>query len=109
MIGYEIERLCEENRYLLDGFSCVEKDENLKQFNAKIRRRIKTHSVEMDDFLHNEAFDDQEKGSSTTYLFISDSKLVAYLSLCNDAIQLDFEEKTDMHMLKSLVQGDKNR
>lgn len=96
MIDYEIQRLSEENRYLIDGFSCVESDEALSSLNAKIRKRIKKHSKEMDDFLSEEAFDDQEKGLSTTYLFIRDSKLVAYLSLCNDAIQLDFEEKTDM-------------
>lgn len=96
MIDYEIQRLSEENRYLINAFSCVESDEALAVLNAKTRKRVKKHSKEMDDFLFNEAFEDQEKGLSTTYLFIHDSKLVAYLSLCNDAIQLDFEEKTDM-------------
>ena len=88
--------MCEENLHLLDSFSCIETDEKLKQFNAKIRRRIKIHSADMDNFLHHEAFDDQEKGLSTTYLFIRNSKLIAYLSLCNDAIQLDFGERTDL-------------
>lgn len=96
MIDYEIQRLGEENRYLIEGFSCIESDETLAALTASNRKRVKKHSKEMDDFLLKEAFDDQEKGLSTTYLFIHDSKLVAYLSLCNDAIQLDFEEKTDM-------------
>jgi len=98
MIDYIIEKLCEGNRHLLYNFSCVENEEYLMLFDAKTRRRIKKHSIEMDDFLHNEAFDEQEKGLSTTYLFISDSKLVGYLSLCNDAIRLDFGEKTDMNL-----------
>lgn len=98
MIDYVIEKLCEENRNLLEGFSCIEREEDLVLFDAKTRKRIKKHSLEMDDFLHKEAFDEQEKGLSTTYLFISNSKLLAYLSLCNDAIQLDFDEKSGMNL-----------
>jgi predicted GNAT family N-acyltransferase len=96
MIDYEIQRLSEDNRNLIEGFSCVESDEALANLSAKDRRRIKKHSKEMDDFLFNEAYEDQKKGLNTTYLFLHDSKLVAYLSLCNDAIQLEFEEKTEM-------------
>lgn len=96
MIDYEIQRLSEDNRHLIKGFSCVESDEVLLKLSAKERRRVKKHSKEMDDFLINEAYEDQEKGLSTTYLFLYDSKLLAYLSLCNDAIQLDFEEKNEM-------------
>lgn len=96
MIDYEIQRLSEDNRQLIENFSCVEPDEALVGLSAKVRRRIRKHSEEMDEFLLNEAFEDQEKGLSTTYLFIHNLKIVAYLSLCNDAIQLDFSERTDM-------------
>lgn len=103
MIEYQIERLNEENRHLLKAFSCVETDEMLSKYKSKERRRIKLHSLDMDNFIHNEAFDDQEKGLNTTFLFISDEKVVAYLSLCNDAIQLQFEERDGMNMSYSTV------
>ena len=70
MIDYEIQRLSEENRHLIEGFSCVESDEVLAGLPSKDRRRVKKHSKEMDDFLFCEAFEDQEKGLNTTYLFI---------------------------------------
>lgn len=96
MIDYEIQRLSEENRHLIEGFSCVESDETLAGLSSTDRRRVKKHSKEMDDFLFSEAFEDQEKGLNTTYLFIQDSKLIAYLSLCNDAIRLELEERDEM-------------
>lgn len=96
MIDYKIERLDKENQRLLDNFSCVENNEKLSCFDAKTRRRIKKHSVEMDTFLHEEALKEQEKGLSATYLFVNDSQLLAYLSLCNDAILLNFDEKSNM-------------
>lgn len=98
MIEYEIQRLCEDNLNLLNSFTCVESAESLQSLSAKERRRVIKHSKEMDDFLKKEAYYDQEKGLSTTYLFVQNSIVVAYLSLCNDAIQLDFEEKSDMEL-----------
>jgi predicted GNAT family N-acyltransferase len=98
MIDYKIQRLSEDNRSLIEGFSCVESDDVLANLSAKERRRVKKHSKEMDDFLYNEALEEQEKGLNTTYLFIYDSRLVAYLSLCNDAIRLDFDEKAEMEL-----------
>lgn len=93
----EIQRLSEENRYLIEGFSCAETEEVLSSYNSKERRRIRRHSKDMDDFLRTEAYEDQERGLSRTYLFIGEKgKLMAYLSLCNDAIQLEFEERDDM-------------
>lgn len=98
MIDYEIQKLDESNRYLLEEFSCIESDEVLSKYDSKTRKRIKKHSKDMDDFLHNEAWIDQEKGLSTTYLFVYEDKLIAYLSLCNDAIQLEFQEREGMEL-----------
>lgn len=99
MTEYEILRLSEENRHLTGGFTCVETDSMLAEYTSKERRRIRRHSKDMDNFLHNEAFDEQEKGLSRTYLFVDeDGKLSAYLSLCNDAIRLEFEERDNMSL-----------
>lgn len=91
------ERLSERHLPLVDAFCCVESDESLSQFNAKERRRIKRHSKEMEDFLKEEAYDEQELGMSATYLFIDDNtgKILAYISLCNDAINLEVQERED--------------
>ena len=77
MINFDIHRLSDDNKHLIDGFSCVETDEMLAGLNAKDRRRIRKHSLDMENFLRNEAYDDQEKGLSRTYLFVEDGKLIA--------------------------------
>ena len=58
MMNFDIQRLSDENRYLIDGFSCVENDEMLAGLNAKERRRGRKHSQDMEDFLRNEAYED---------------------------------------------------
>lgn len=99
MTEYDILRLSEDNAHLIKDFTCVETDEMLADFNSKERRRIRKHSQDMENFLRNEALDDQEKGLSRTYLFVgNDGKLLAYLSLCNDAIRLEFEERDNMEL-----------
>lgn len=47
------------------------------------------HSKEMDDFLHYEALTEQELGTNTTHLLLNEKKIVAYISLCADAIPLE--------------------
>ena len=98
MMDFVIQRLSDENKHMTDGFSCVETDEMLSGLNAKERRRIRKHSKDMEDFLRDEAYEEQEKGLSRTYLFIRDGRLIAYLSLCNDAIRLEFEERDGMEL-----------
>lgn len=92
-----IEQLNERHLPLVDAFSCIESDEDLSQFNSKERRRIKKHSKEMEDFLKCEAYDEQELGMSTTFVFLDDTseKIIAYISLCNDAINLEIQERED--------------
>lgn len=89
------ERLNERHLPMAGAFSCVESDEFLSQFKSSERRRIKKHSKEMEDFLRNEAYSEQEIGMSTTFLCLDDSseKILAYISLCNDAINLEIQER----------------
>ena len=47
----------------------------------------------MDDFLHDEAFTEQELGANTTHLLLNEDKIIAYVSLCADAIPLEIEER----------------
>ena len=91
------ERLNERHLPMVDAFSCVESDEFLSQFKANGRRRIKKHSKEMEDFLKCEAYDEQELGMNTTFIFLDDAseKILAYISLCNDAINLEMQERED--------------
>lgn len=98
MIDYVIQRLDESNRHLLEKFSCIESEESLSKYDSKKRKRIKKHSEEMDKFLREEAWSDQEKGLSATYLFVYSGELVAYLSLCNDAIRLELQEREGMEL-----------
>ena len=53
MMNLDIQRLSDENRHLIDGFSCVETDEMLSGLNAKERRRIRKHSQDMESFLRD--------------------------------------------------------
>lgn len=88
-------RLTERHLPLVDAFHCVESDNDLASFNAAERRRIKKHSKEMENFLREEAFVEQECGMNTTYLLLDDNseKILAYISLCNDAISLEVQER----------------
>ena len=65
-----IRKLSEEHLPMVDAFSCIKIPEMLTQYNAKTHRRIIKHSKEMENFLKEEAFEEQEKGLNTTHLFI---------------------------------------
>ena len=82
---------------MLDEFSCIENDERLSKFTSKIRKKIKKHSKEMEDFLKHEAYQEQELGTSTTFLLLDDesNRVMAYISLCNDSIGLEMQERKD--------------
>ena len=92
------EKLLEKHLPMVDAFSCVETREALKIYSSKMRRRILSHSREMEKFLKEKAYVEQEEGANTTHLLIDEEcqKIVAYISLCNDSIQLDFSERKDM-------------
>lgn len=93
-----IKRLESQHLPLVDAFSCIETKETLSCVNSKIRRRIQNHSKEMEMFLKNEALQEQEKTLNTTYLFLdkdNHNAIIAYVSLCNDSIRLDFKERSE--------------
>ena len=89
--------LSEKYLPLVNGFSCVETDEMLKNFSSKIKKRIKKHSKDMEDFLKNEALQEQELQTSKTHLLLDDDEkfIIAYISLCSDAIKLEFDEREE--------------
>lgn len=100
-----IRKLSEDYLPLVDSFSCMDEKRALEKYNSKERRRIIKHSKEMEDFLKQEALAEQEKGLNTTHLFIDtvSEKIAAYVSLCNDSIQLEFEELVEMNLAYATV------
>lgn len=100
-----IRKLEEKHLPMVDAFSCMETQEMLNSYNAKMRRRILKHSKEMEDFLKGEAFEEQEKGLNTTHLFIDleTDRIVGYVSLCNDSIGLEVEERENMDLTYTTV------
>lgn len=93
----DFEILNENHSVLLKHFSCVEDNENLKNlgFNKNERKKIKKHSQSMNDFLVNEALYEQNKHLNTTHLLVDKNRneLVGFVSLCNDCIPLEIDEK----------------
>lgn len=100
-----IRKLEERHLPMVDAFSCTETPEMLDSYNAKVRRRIRKHSKEMENFLKEEAFEEQEKGLNTTHLFIDREigKIAAYVSLCNDSIGLELKERDEMGLTYTTV------
>jgi len=100
-----IRKFSEEHLPLVDAFFCTETPIMLLEYNAKTRKRILKHSNEMEIFLKDEAYEEQEKGLNTTHLFIDTdaNKIAAYISLCNDSIGLELEERNDMGLAYTTV------
>lgn len=82
---------------LVGAFSCVEK---VGEGNSKVRKRIRKHSQDMDKFLKECALHDQERGLSVTRLLIDKKakKIMGYVSLCNDSIRLEIDERDTMQI-----------
>ena len=97
----EICTLSEKHFRLLDDFSCVESDEELIGYKSKEKQKIRSRSKALDMFLKSEAYEDQNNGLSTTHLLIVKNnsgveKIGAYISLCNDSIRLQNNEKMEL-------------
>lgn len=101
-----MEKLNESERHqaIIDAFSCVETGDMIEG-NAKTKRKIINHSKEIDEFLKTEALIEQESGFSVTHLFMHPTKdeLIGYISLCNDNVNLDIEEKNQMNSPYSVI------
>lgn len=104
-MNIKIRKLSEEHLPMVDAFFCTESKGELARYDSKTRRRIKKHSKEMEDFLKNDALEEQRKGLSTTHLFVDsdENKLVAYMSLCNDSIRLEFTERDALNLSYTTV------
>ena len=100
MMKHKVETLSKRHNAIIEAFLCVETNEILSTYNSKERRTIIRHSKEMDDFLKKEALVEQNKGLSTTHLLIDkdNNKLIGFISLCNDCLSLDIDEKNKMNM-----------
>lgn len=104
-MNFIIEKLSEKHLQMLGAFSCIESEKILSKYDSKTRRRIKKHSKEMEDFLKNESLDEQSKVLNSTRLFIDTDtgKVIAYLSLCNDSIRLEIEERDELNLTYTTV------
>lgn len=90
-----IERLSKEHLPMVDAFSCVETDEELQGLKAKKRHRIQNHSRNVENFLKSEALIEQDRNMNTTHVLIDkeENKIAGFVSLCNDSIRLEVEER----------------
>jgi GNAT superfamily N-acetyltransferase len=92
---YSIVRLSEDDLDDLASFDCV----NTKEYTSIVKRKrriLEGHSQDMNEFLLNESLDEQFDGYNTTFLAKNnDGLLLAYMSLCTDAIRLNYEERNN--------------
>lgn len=89
------EILSDENSILLENFTCQEKRELLDNLgcNKKSRKKIFSHNEDIDNFLKHEALFEQNLHLNTTHLLIYENELLGFVSLCNDCIPLEVDEK----------------
>lgn len=80
------EKLSEANKHMISEFSCESDTSGVKSTD---RRRIKRHDREIEDFLKDEALDEQNNLFNTTHLLVNEqNELVGFVSLCNDSLKL---------------------
>jgi GNAT superfamily N-acetyltransferase len=90
---YFITRLSDEDIDNLVIFDCYNENEH-SNMTQRIKKKIRRHSQDMNDFIQNEAMEEQSEGYNTTFLVKnSDNFIIAYMSLCSDAIKLDYSER----------------
>ncbi|MFB5763553.1 GNAT family N-acetyltransferase [Paenibacillus medicaginis] len=90
--GYILARLSHDDRDNLAHFDCVNHSE-FTAISPRSRKRLIRHSEDMNYFLKNEALEEQNEGYNTTFLVKKDEKIIGYMSLCSDAIRLDYSER----------------
>ncbi|OMF38409.1 hypothetical protein BK133_02485 [Paenibacillus sp. FSL H8-0548] len=90
-----IARLSEADRDNLAIFDCLNTEE-YAAIERRAKKRLEDHSKDMNRFLIYEALEEQEEGYNTTYLLRDSLGLViAYISLCADAIRLNYKERNN--------------
>lgn len=88
--------LNESHCSVLRNFDCGETISELDdKYSSKERRLIRKNNEEMNRFIRNEAFREQCAHLSTTHLMFHDdlNELIGFVSLCNDCIPIDENEK----------------
>ncbi|MDR6779320.1 GNAT superfamily N-acetyltransferase [Paenibacillus peoriae] len=89
-----IAKLSEEDMDGLATFDCNNTSE-FARTKPRARKRLEGHSKDMNYFLQNEALVEQDEGYNTTFLVKRNGELRAYMSLCADAIRLDYSERNN--------------
>lgn len=104
-MAFNIERLSKKHLPMVDAFSCVETDDELQGIKSKKRRRIQDHSRNVENFLKTEALIEQDRSMNTTHVLIDEEKnrIAAFISLCNDSIRLEVDERNDFGITHASV------
>ncbi|MGV2947988.1 hypothetical protein, partial [Acinetobacter sp. AGC35] len=77
----------------LANFNCVNPNEYISIERRK-RKKIERHSIDMNYFLLHESLEEQSDGYNTTFLMKNEHGIIlSYMSLCTDAIRLNYQER----------------
>lgn len=98
-MDFKIEVLCNEHDELINNFDCVVEDQAISEYKSSKRKKLLSHSQDLNHFLKNEAFNEQEQGLNTTHLLIVDNSLVGYISLCADNLRVSLDEQSELNLL----------
>lgn len=92
----KIVRLSEEYIDTLAIFNCINEDDRaVNGYKAKKRRKFLAYSENINHFLKFEALEEQKQGLNTTFLLLVENKIAGFISLCNDSIRLDLNERDE--------------
>lgn len=98
----KLEKLSSSYNDYISNFDCLNLDEIeyfKKEHGGKKAKKIKDHSKDINNFLINEALDEQEQGLNTTHLLLKedDNFILGFISLCSDSIRLEMKEIEEEH------------
>lgn len=92
----KIDRLSEKYINSIAIFDCVNKDDKLiTSFKNRKKKKFIAYSENINHFLITEALEEQKQGLNTTFLLLIDNSLAGFISLCNDSIRLDLNERNE--------------
>lgn len=98
-MNLKIEVLSKEHDKLICDFDCTAEDSAIRCFKSAKRKKLLGHSEDLNNFIKNEALNEQEQGLNTTHLLIIDDVLVGYISLCADNLRVSLGEQSDLNLL----------
>lgn len=91
---FRVARLSEDHQTSLANFNCINEQEFLN-LPSKKRKRIIELSTDMNTFLQQEAYVEQNAGLNNTFLLFNGDNLIGYTSLCADTIRLNESEQAN--------------